>query len=166
MGVLGNHVNPSGRSMMMKMITRQLASRTAEPDSAKPRAGSNGRQRRWSSMWSRKSTPSIPDRRVRSDCGCRSPFGEIAAEAGEQVLDVRHLPMRGQIGRTLERMESLPEGERLRHINTLVPWPLFAMLETRGYRYRLAEQNSGNVQVLIWRLDPGSRAEAGVDRSV
>ena len=91
---------------------------------------------------------------AREPCRCRNPFGEVGEGAEEQVLDVRGLPPEGQSGRTLERMEVLPAGARLRHINTLVPWPLFAMLETRGYRYRLVGRKEGAVHVLIWGSTP------------
>lgn len=87
-------------------------------------------------------------------CRCRNPFGEVGEGTEEVVLDVRDLPLTGQEARTLERMEVLPAGARLRHINTLVPWPLFAMLETRGYRYRLVGRKEGAVHVLIWGVAP------------
>jgi hypothetical protein len=70
----------------------------------------------------------------------------------EAVLDVRDLPLEGQIGRTLASMEALPAGRRLRHVNSVVPWPLLAMLETRGCRYRLVGRKQGDVQILIWPL--------------
>lgn len=148
----------------MQMVTQIPETRVVDRASSGPGESSIDRQDRWSRRWPRKRS-AIPDRTVRSDCRCRSPFGELKRETGEQVLDVRRLSLRGQIGRTLERMESLADGERLRHINHLVPWPLFAMLETRGYRYRLVENNPENVQVLIWRLDPSSELEVGVGRS-
>jgi hypothetical protein len=89
---------------------------------------------------------------VHAGCRCRHPFGELADGVEEVVLDVRELPLKGQIGRTLASMEALPAGQRLRHVNSVVPWPLFAMLETRRYRYRLVDRKEGKVQVLIWPL--------------
>src|SRR5690606_20190242 len=96
--------------------------------------------------------PSMPDRTVGAECRCRDPYGEPATVGKEMVLDVRDLPMEGQVGHTLARMEVLPAGQTLRHINTLVPWPLLAMLDTRGYRYRLVGRKEGDVHILIWPL--------------
>lgn len=76
----------------------------------------------------------------------------MATAHPEVLLDVRGLPENGRDGLTLARLESLAPGGRLRQLTTTVPWPLFAMLETRGYRYCLVERNPGNVQVVIWRL--------------
>lgn len=89
-----------------------------------------------------------------SGCRCRNPYGELLTSVEEVVLDVRELPLEGQIGRTLERMEVLPAGQRLRLVNALIPWPLFAMLDTRGYRYRLVGRKQGDFHVLIWSLAP------------
>jgi hypothetical protein len=87
------------------------------------------------------------------ECRCRNPFGEVGT-GEEEVLDVRELAPEGQIGRTLERMEVLPDGSRLRHINTLIQWPLLAMLEGRGHRYRLVGRKDGAVHIVIWGNTP------------
>jgi predicted nucleic acid-binding protein len=103
--------------------------------------------------WRRRGARVAPDSSmVDAGCRCRNPFGEPGDGGEEVVLDVRELPLSGQIGRTLAEMETLPAGRRLRHVNTVVPWPLFAQLEIRGYRYRLVGRKAGNVHVLIWPL--------------
>ncbi|HET7276281.1 MAG TPA: DUF2249 domain-containing protein [Longimicrobiaceae bacterium] len=102
--------------------------------------------------WIRRVRQSIPDRTVNADCRCRNAYGEIDANADEVVLDVRDLTLKGQIGRTLEQMEVLAPGQKLRHVNSIIPWPLFAMLETRGYRYRMVGREKGNINVLVWPI--------------
>lgn len=86
-----------------------------------------------------------------ADCAGRQPFGEASHPAPEVVLDTRDLPMIGEIGRTLASMEALPPGHRLRHVSHMVSWPLLAMLETRGYTYRLVGRQRDAVHLLIWR---------------
>ena len=90
----------------------------------------------------------------RDGCRCSNPLGEVG-EGAELVLDVRGLSLEGQTGRTLERMEVLPADHRLRHVNTLVSWPLLALLDGRGYRYRLVGRKEGAVHILIWGATPG-----------
>ena len=107
------------------------------------------RARAWLGPLAHLFTPAPPE-----GCRCRNPFSEVDDGAEEVVLDVRGLSLTGQSGRTLERMEVLPEGARLRHVNTLVPWPLLAMLEARGYRYRLVGRREGAVHVVIWGAAP------------
>lgn len=87
---------------------------------------------------------------VQPDCRCRGPFGELTTEAEEVVLDVRELPMHGQIGRTLEQMEVLPDAQRLRLIDSLIPWPLFSRLDGFHHRYRVVGQKNGDFHILIW----------------
>lgn len=85
---------------------------------------------------------------------CRDPYGEVGQGTAEVVLDARELPIEGLEGRTLERMEVLPQGARLRLLSSLIHWPLFAMLETRGYRYRLVGRKDGAVHILVWASPP------------
>lgn len=91
---------------------------------------------------------------VGTDCRCRNPFSELVDGVDEVVLDVSDLPWTGQIGRTLALMEELPAGARLRHVNSMISWPLLAALDTRGYRYRLVGRKEDGVHLLIWRLTP------------
>lgn len=121
-------------------------------------AGEGGRARR---LWLGRGARVAPAARTADEgCRCRNPFGELGDGREEVVLDVRDLPLKGQIGRTLAEMETLTAGRRLRHVNTLVPWPLFAQLEIRGYRYRLVGRKTGDVHVLIWPLVPEEEARA------
>lgn len=99
-------------------------------------------RRRW---WGPRARP-VPD------CRCRNAFGELGGEVEEVQLDVRGLSMDDQIGQTLARMEALPAGKRLRQIGPSILWPLLAMLETRGYRYRLVGRREDGIHMLIWSL--------------
>lgn len=129
------------------------STRTAEPTPTTAPNRSLPPRRQRGRVWLGRLTRLFSEPVTREECRCRNPFGEVG-EGAEVVLDVRGLSLEGQTGRTLERMEVLPADKRLRHINTLVPWPLLAMLETRGYRYRLVGRKEGAVQILIWGATP------------
>ena len=103
--------------------------------------------------------------RVDAGCRCANPFEEPEDGREAVVLDVRDLPLQGQIGRTLAALDALPAGHRLRHVNTVVPWPLFALLEIRGFRYRLVGRETGNVHVLIWPLAREEERTRGAPRA-
>lgn len=127
---------------MMARSTR----RGADSQPARGRAGSG----RWWRLPA--GSRGVPDRKVHSRCGCRDPYGEFRDDAAEVVLDARRLPMAGRANRTLARMEGVNPGSRLRHVDEIIPWSLFPMLETRGYGYRIVSREAGDVQVLIWQL--------------
>ena len=134
------------------MPEKTIHSGYAVPGAVTPPSPSTQRPKRegvWLGRLARLFSGSIP----REECRCRNAFGDVE-EGAEVVLDVRELPQEGQTGRTLERMEVLPAGKRLRHVNTLIPWPLLAMLDTRGYRYRLVGRKEGAVHILIWGSTP------------
>lgn len=100
---------------------------------------------RWWGRWRARLAP-----RPATPCGCRNAFGEHPHRAEEIALDVRSLPLAGQISRTSIAAEALPPGYRVRHVNTHVPWPLFSHLEARGCTYRLVGQQGNEVHLLVW----------------
>lgn len=84
-------------------------------------------------------------------CRCRNPFGDLPGEREEILLDTRDLPMEGQIGRTLLIADSLSSRQRLRQVSQGISWPLAAMLEMRGFRYRIVRAGTDGAELLVWR---------------
>lgn len=75
--------------------------------------------------------------------------------AGEDVLvlDVRGLEPPEPMVRTLEALETLPEGHTLVQLNVRVPQFLLPQLDERGFAYEIREQSPGLVRVFIRRAD-------------
>ncbi|MCB0872920.1 MAG: DUF2249 domain-containing protein [Thermoleophilia bacterium] len=68
------------------------------------------------------------------------------------VLDVRGLAPPEPLERTLATLEDLPDGRPLLQINDRAPAFLFPLLDERGYRYRINEDERGTL-THIWRED-------------
>lgn len=68
------------------------------------------------------------------------------------VLDVRGLQPPEPLERTLETLEGMPEGRALLQLNDRAPAFLLPLLDERGYRYRIGEDERGTL-VTIWRAD-------------
>lgn len=91
----------------------------------------------------------------------RSPADVGGDEAGDGtapdedvlVLDVRGLEPPEPMVRTLEALETLPEGHTLVQLNMRVPQFLLPQLEERGFVYEIREQSPGLVRVFIHRAD-------------
>jgi uncharacterized protein (DUF2249 family) len=66
------------------------------------------------------------------------------------VLDVRGGRPAEPLERTLATLEQMPDGRALLQINERVPAFLLPLLEDRGYRYRIGEDERGTL-VMIWR---------------
>jgi uncharacterized protein (DUF2249 family) len=65
------------------------------------------------------------------------------------ILDVRNLEPPEPMTRTLEALESLPASATLLQINVRVPQFLLPILEQRGFKYEIREQEPGLVRVFI-----------------
>ena len=76
-------------------------------------------------------------------------------QEGPLVLDVRGLRPPEPLERTLEALEDMPAGRSLLQLNDRVPAFLLPLLDERGYRYRIGEDERGTL-VTIWR--PGGAA--------
>ena len=72
-------------------------------------------------------------------------------ESGMVVLDVRGLEPPEPMMRTLTALERLPEGSTLLQINVRTPQFLLPILEERGFRYEIREQEPGLVRLFIRR---------------
>lgn len=68
------------------------------------------------------------------------------------MLDVRGLAPPEPLERTLATLEDLPDGRPLLQINDRAPAFLFPLLDERGYRYRINEDERGTL-THIWRED-------------
>lgn len=73
-------------------------------------------------------------------------------EEAPLVLDVRGLLPPEPLERTLEALEGMPAGRPLLQVNDRVPAFLLPLLDERGYRYRIGEDERGTL-VTIWRED-------------
>lgn len=76
-----------------------------------------------------------------------------AAGEGPVVLDVRGLEPPEPLERTLAALEELPAGRELLQVNDRVPAFLLPLLDERGYRYRIGEDERGTL-VTISRDGP------------
>jgi uncharacterized protein (DUF2249 family) len=79
----------------------------------------------------------------------------------ERLLDVSELAPPEPLERILDAAEELRAGERLRVLHRREPWPLFPMLEDRGFAHRMRALNPPGFEILIWRA--GDPAAAGGD---
>jgi uncharacterized protein (DUF2249 family) len=68
------------------------------------------------------------------------------------VLDVRGLGPPDPLELTLAALEDLTAGRALLQVNDRVPAFLLPLLDERGYRYRIGEDERGTL-VTIWRED-------------
>jgi uncharacterized protein (DUF2249 family) len=73
-----------------------------------------------------------------------------ADEPEPWVLDVRGLAPPEPLERTLVALMDLPDGEALLQLNDRVPAFLLPLLDERGYRYRIGEDERGTLTT-IWR---------------
>jgi len=89
-----------------------------------------------------------------------APAGDVVPEAtppsaGDDgdvvILDVRGLEPPEPMVRTLEALELLPAGKTLVQINVRAPKFLLPMLENRGFRYEVREQEATLVRTFIRR---------------
>ena len=68
-----------------------------------------------------------------------------------RVLDVSDLAPPEPMERILAALESLAPGEFLRVLHRREPWPLFPLLEQRGFRHDLRACQPPGFAILIWR---------------
>ena len=73
-------------------------------------------------------------------------------EPAPTVLDVRGLRPPEPLERTLAALEDVPDGRALLQLNDRVPAFLLPLLDERGYRYRIGEDQRGTL-VTIWRAE-------------
>lgn len=76
--------------------------------------------------------------------------------AQERVLDVLWLDPPEPLERTLEALETLAPGERLRVLIHRKPQMLFPILKEWGYTYQMSDCPDGSYEILIWQNEPDS----------
>jgi len=69
----------------------------------------------------------------------------------EYVLDLRGLEPPEPLERTLEALDTLAPGSRLRILVPHEPFPLYAILDRHGYRWQSEALPDGGFAVLIWQ---------------
>ncbi len=69
----------------------------------------------------------------------------------EHLLDVSALPAPEPLEVVLDALGHLDEGDYLRVLHRREPWPLFPILEERGFAYRLQPGQRSAFEILIWR---------------
>ncbi|MBI1732101.1 MAG: DUF2249 domain-containing protein [Gammaproteobacteria bacterium] len=79
---------------------------------------------------------------------------------GIRALDVSALAPPEPMERILAALESLAPGECLRVLHRREPWPLFPLLEQRGFAHAMRPYDPPGFVILIWRADDGKAAEA------
>ncbi|MEJ5210381.1 MAG: DUF2249 domain-containing protein [Burkholderiales bacterium] len=75
----------------------------------------------------------------------------MAETVRERVLDVRALEPPEPLERTLEALDELAPGERLRVLLPREPFPLYGILDRYGYSRRTEPLADGGFAVLIWQ---------------
>jgi hypothetical protein len=79
-----------------------------------------------------------------------------------RVLDVSELAPPEPMERILAELDSLAAGEFLRVLHRREPWPLFPLLEQRGFAHAMRPCQPPGFAILIWRAtDPVAATAAG-----
>ena len=73
--------------------------------------------------------------------------------AEELLLDVRELEPPEPLVRVLAAAEQLLPGRRIRMVQRFEPFPLYPMLQERGFCYRVEPRDATCYDILIWRAD-------------
>lgn len=66
-------------------------------------------------------------------------------------LDVRELEPPEPMQLALAAIAVLGAGEKLRMLHHREPYPLYTILEQRGFSHRTTELADGSYEILIWR---------------
>lgn len=69
----------------------------------------------------------------------------------DRVLDARSMAPPEPMERTLEALDELLPGQRLRLLLPREPYPLYGILDRNGYRHQSEPQPEGHFAILIWR---------------
>lgn len=76
----------------------------------------------------------------------------------ERIVDARWLEPPEPMELTLEAIDALAPGERLRLLIHRTPHMLFPILREWGFAYQTQNNNDGTYDILIWREE---RADSG-----
>jgi uncharacterized protein (DUF2249 family) len=69
----------------------------------------------------------------------------------EQLLDVRDMELPEPLMHVLASLEALLPGEYLRILSHRDPLLLYPMLDTQGFKYATHVQETGSIEILVWR---------------
>lgn len=83
--------------------------------------------------------------------------------SGVRVLDVSDLAPPEPMERVLAEVERLGAGEYLRVLHRREPWPLFPVLEQRGFAHSMRACATPGFVILVWRAPDAVAAVAARD---
>lgn len=67
------------------------------------------------------------------------------------ILDARDMAPPEPMERTLEALDALQPGQRLRVLLPREPFPLYGILGRNGYHHQAEPQPDGHFAIVIWR---------------
>lgn len=78
----------------------------------------------------------------------------------ERFLDVSELEPPEPMERILAAIGPLAEGDHVHAYHRREPFPLYAILEKQGFKWRTERDAAGMYHIFIWRGDDAAAAEA------
>ncbi len=77
--------------------------------------------------------------------------GPATDPAVERLIDAREMEPPEPLERTLEALDELQPGQRVRLLLPREPFPLYGILDRYGWRHETQQQPDGTFVILIWR---------------
>jgi len=81
------------------------------------------------------------------------------------VIDVSGLEPPGPMEESLTAVASLAEGDHIRVLHRREPFPLYGILESRGFDHRTVPGTGTSFEILVWRAGDAA-AEAAVNQTI
>ena len=78
----------------------------------------------------------------------------------ELILNVSELEPPEPLERVLDAIETLQSGQYVRMLHNREPYPLYAILEDTGFKYRVCEGQETIFEIFIWRRNDAAAAAA------
>lgn len=69
----------------------------------------------------------------------------------QHELDARDMAPPEPMQHALDLLERLRPGDRLRMLHHREPYPLYTILNQRGFLHKTTELDDGSYEILIWR---------------
>jgi Uncharacterized conserved protein (DUF2249) len=83
----------------------------------------------------------------------------------EQILDVSGLEPPEPLEHSLSAVEDLGPGDHLRILHRREPFPLYGILDARGFAHRTLPGSQTAFEILVWRVGDAA-AETAVGQDV
>jgi len=78
----------------------------------------------------------------------------VSASPADIVIDGRDLEPPEPFVKTMETLDQIAPGQKLRLLVGREPFPLFRALELNGFVWQSTHRSDGAVEVLIWHRTP------------